>query len=251
MDETNQEQTAAYPVRITNHSKLKVYISSALDFFDKNKDTPILFHTLPPGYLTSSKDERERKRPRLDAGPSTDNPDQREPTKSRSQRAANSSTKPVTETIPRLITVVEIIKREFLKNLALKHSPRLAGLYQYTEIGCLEDVQKSNAEETSSVPSAGAEEEEDDLEELFDERAKEVVEALSGKNHVRRKRTPYMKITLSLTTIPALEEQGASYQAPTIRKLSKSAKSRARKREHKHRAEPGVENDGNSRETSE
>lgn len=257
MDETNQEQKAAYPVRITNHSKLKVYISSALDFFDKNNDTPILFHTLPPGYLTSSKDERERKRPRLDARPSTgakDTPDdQREPTatKSRSQKDAKSSTKPVTETIPRLITVVEIIKREFLKNLALKHSPRLAGLHQYTEIGCLEDVQKSNVEETSAAPSAGAEEEEDDLEELFDERAKEVVEALSGKNHVRRKRTPYMKITLSLTTLPALEEQGASYQAPTIRKLSKSAKSRARKREHKHRAEPGVENDDSTRETSE
>jgi hypothetical protein len=49
----------------------------------------------------------------------------------------------VTETIPQLITVVETIKHEFLKNLALKHSPQLAGLHQYTEVGCLEGLEDS------------------------------------------------------------------------------------------------------------
>ena len=46
----------------------------------------------------------------------------------------------VTSTIPRLISIVEIVKREFVKALAAKHSPRLAGLHQYNELGCLEDL---------------------------------------------------------------------------------------------------------------
>jgi hypothetical protein len=74
-------------------------------------------------------------------------------------------------------------------------------------------------------------------------------------NSVKRKCTPYMKITLSLNAIPTLAEQGAryvymtrsdsalllicpppfSYQPPSIRKISKSAKSRAKKRERIHR----------------
>lgn len=41
--------------------------------------------------------------------------------------------------VPRLISVVEIIKREYIKTLELKHSPRLHGLHQYNYFGCLEE----------------------------------------------------------------------------------------------------------------
>jgi hypothetical protein len=46
----------------------------------------------------------------------------------------------VTSTIPRLISVAEIIKREYVKVLESKRSLRLEGLHQYNEIGCLEDL---------------------------------------------------------------------------------------------------------------
>jgi hypothetical protein len=43
----------------------------------------------------------------------------------------------------------------------------------------------------------------------------------------RRNETPFMRITSEL---PELVEKNATYQPPTCRKLSKSAKGRARKR---------------------
>jgi len=224
MDDTAKEQNATHcTVRVTNHNKIKNFVSFALGFFDKSEDTSIMFHTLPHEFFPFP-GGKERKKPTDDTtsvGPKNNQP----------QR---STTRVVTETIPRLITVVEIIKREFLKNLALKHSPRLAGLHQYTEVGCLEDLQ--NSLETSFTVA------DESFDDLFDKRAHEVVEALSGKNHVKRKRTPYMKITLSLNAIPTLAEQGASYQPPTIRKISKSAKSRAKKRERNRRG--AKEDDG-------
>jgi len=56
------------------------------------------------------------------------------------ENSAPQSHSKVTSTIPRLISIVEIIKREFVKALAGKHSPRLAGLHQYNELGCVEDL---------------------------------------------------------------------------------------------------------------
>lgn len=45
-----------------------------------------------------------------------------------------------TATIPRLVSVVEIIKREYLKTLELESGESLSGLHQYNELGCLEDL---------------------------------------------------------------------------------------------------------------
>ncbi|KAF8922624.1 hypothetical protein CPB85DRAFT_1427913 [Mucidula mucida] len=42
-----------------------------------------------------------------------------------------------------------------------------------------------------------------------------------------------MKITLSLVELPELKDKGATYQPPLKRKMSKSAKTRAKKREKK------------------
>jgi hypothetical protein len=44
-------------------------------------------------------------------------------------------------TIPRLISVVEIIKREYLKTVEMNDSHVVAGLHQYNEIGYLEQRQ--------------------------------------------------------------------------------------------------------------
>lgn len=45
-----------------------------------------------------------------------------------------------TVNISRLISVTEIIKREYLKKLRETHSNRLSGLHQYNKIGFLEDL---------------------------------------------------------------------------------------------------------------
>jgi hypothetical protein len=50
-----------------------------------------------------------------------------------------------TACIPRLISVVEIIKREYLKKLHSTSASHLPGLHQYNKIGILEDSDASRA----------------------------------------------------------------------------------------------------------
>jgi hypothetical protein len=57
---------------------------------------------------------------------------------------------PSTLTIPRLITVAEIIKREYLLAMDAKLMPDLVGLYQYNEIGCIENGVENEAGEESA-----------------------------------------------------------------------------------------------------
>ena len=45
-----------------------------------------------------------------------------------------------TAIVPRLITVVEIVKREHLERLKVRRSPSLVGVHQYNEVGALEDL---------------------------------------------------------------------------------------------------------------
>jgi len=137
---------------------------------------------------------------------------------------ANTSLRTTTSTVSRLISVVEIIKREYLKTLETTHSTRLHGLHQYNEIGTLEDLGLVVA---SSNQAADAKELESAREV---ERSRNIIEAISSKHFTRRKETPFMRITLSTSELPELVEKNATYQPPTCRKLSKSAKGRARKR---------------------
>ena len=71
---------------------------------------------------------------------------------------------------PRLISVVEIVKREYLRNLATKRSSRLEGLHQYNEIGMLEDNQVPTVPEEDTAAGAA------------EKRSEKIIEALSGKN---------------------------------------------------------------------
>ena len=72
-----------------------------------------------------------------------------------------------TVTIPRLITVAEIIKREYLLAMDAKRMPDLVGLYQYNEIGCTENGVEIEADEEND--------------EGADDRSKMLAEALEGK----------------------------------------------------------------------
>jgi len=82
------------------------------------------------------------------------------------KKETNGGLSAATIAIPRLITVVEIIKREYLAAMNAKKSPQLVGLFQYNEIGSLED-QVENEKEEEEEESAG-------------DRMKMITEALSG-----------------------------------------------------------------------
>ena len=80
---------------------------------------------------------------------------------------------PSTSTVYRLISVVEIIKREYLKVLETTRSTRLLGLHQYNEIGTLEDLHPVVA----SSNEIGDEKELEDV-----ERTRHIIQAISGKH---------------------------------------------------------------------
>ncbi|KAF8805639.1 hypothetical protein BYT27DRAFT_7104018 [Phlegmacium glaucopus] len=189
-------------IRITSHGKIKCWVTSSLQLLlDEASDCKrVVLDTLPASVNISI--------------PPTDTPPRNTP----------ASFHPSTSTVSRLISVVEIIKREYLKVLETTHSPRLLGLHQYNEIGTLEDL---GIVVTPSNGTADAKE----LESARDvKRSRDIIQAISGRHFTRRKETPFMRITLSTDELPELIEKGATYQPPTCRKLSKSAKRRARER---------------------
>ncbi|KAG7091088.1 hypothetical protein E1B28_010143 [Marasmius oreades] len=168
----NSSSPEPHSVRITSGGKIKSWVKFALEFFEKeeNSNKPLVFHTLPS---TTSSSEQD---------PSASNP------------PVNTSN--VVNTIPRLVSVVEIIKREYIKLLELKHSTRLIGLHQYNQIGILEDlgiIEASPAEGTEDM-----------------QRQLELSMALEGKNFPKQKQTPYMKITLCCSEVPEFVANGAT-----------------------------------------
>ncbi|KZT65868.1 hypothetical protein DAEQUDRAFT_675993 [Daedalea quercina L-15889] len=173
-----------HEIRITNHGKIHTWVQFALDSLQKHPDIPLLFHTLP---VPKGKDVEPNKKSRLHASMST---------------------------IPRLISVVEIVKREYLKSLdpSSSQAGKFSGVHQYNQIGeCEQDEQDR---------SLGPEE----------ERRRAITLALSGKRHLRQHKVAYMKVTLSLRELPDLVSAGATYQQPEMRSLSKSARARLKRK---------------------
>ncbi|KAI6125136.1 hypothetical protein EDD16DRAFT_1560256 [Pisolithus croceorrhizus] len=105
-------------------------------------------------------------------------------------------------TIPKLISVVEIIKREYLRGHPV-------GLHQFNQL---------LFEDRSRVPVEG------------ENRADALLLALEGSSHPKQKLAPHMKITLCAKFIPEKPGQRETYQTPSVRKLSRAAKARARQR---------------------
>ncbi|KAJ8589486.1 hypothetical protein M405DRAFT_791617, partial [Rhizopogon salebrosus TDB-379] len=118
-------------------------------------------------------------------------------------------------TIPRLISVVEIIKREYLKILDVS-SGQLTGLHQYNELLW---------EERSGIPIEG------------EDRASGITRALEGKKYPKVSLAPSMKITLCRKALAGMhEKKDVTYQTPQTRRLSKTAKARKRKAEKEKNA---------------
>lgn len=262
------DPSVAHEIRITSHGKIKNWVSFALDHFQvriltctcyacayregiaqKYEDRPLVLHTLPP-----SKDKRPA------PGDESETQHGRPPHPPESERADSSEKEakaarlhPSMATIPRLVSVVEIIKREYLKTLdpALAQAGSLSGLHQYNEMGDLE--------EHGLVEGTGNEEQ---------DRLESLAHALQGRNQcvcprscfirvyliflarrsLKQKKTAFMRVSLCRKEAPELVRKGVTcvclgagaaapltdlcrrYQRPTVRKLSKSTRARLRKK---------------------
>lgn len=112
-----------------------------------------------------------------------------------------------TSCIPRLISVVEIVKREYLKGLGVG-----VGLQQYNQL---------LFEDRSQIPIDG------------ENRPDALRLALEGSSCPKQNLAPFMRVTLSTRLIPERPNARETYQTPSVRRLSKTAKARLRKRTKK------------------
>ena len=170
IDQNTPAKDHVQRLRITTHGKIKRYVAFSLRFLldvsslklsvdlnncfqQKDLDCKrVVLDTLPaPVDISISA---------TDTTPKNDVPDR-----------LHSST----NMVYRLISVVEIIKREYIKLLETTHSTRLLGLHQYNEIGTLEDL---GIVVESSNETAAADEE---LESTEVKRSRNIIQAISGK----------------------------------------------------------------------
>jgi len=192
---------ASHEVRITQSGKIHAWVQFALKFFEENEEKALVLHTLPVAAKGKSR-TNEITEPAAGEG----NGPQNKPLLPQGTEEKKGGPSVSTITIPRLISVVEIIKREYLAAMNTNRSPELVGLYQYNE---------------------GEEDAED--------RRKMITEALIGTKNVRIARSPYMKVTLCRKELVGMKAGRATAQAPLKRRLSKSAKERLKKRLRKEK----------------
>ncbi|KAH9011893.1 hypothetical protein EDB85DRAFT_615106 [Lactarius pseudohatsudake] len=195
-----------YEMRITQGGKIRACVDYALKFFEENEEKALVLHTLPAANKGGSV--------KIGAGVDADDNDETDI----AMKDKKKGLSPSTIAIPRLITVAEIIKREYLLAMDAKRLPDLVGLYQYNEMGCIENGVENEADEETDE---GAE-----------DRMKMLADALAGKN-IKIERTPYMRITLCRKELAGMKNRDTTAQAPLKRKLSKSARGRLRKRQAK------------------
>ncbi|CAE6528955.1 unnamed protein product [Rhizoctonia solani] len=190
MDPTpTTNDTSPHSMRIASHGKISLLVAFALKFLKENPTRPLVLHTLP---YKSGADAEETEVPEPD-------------TKKR-------KIEPSTTNVARLISVAEIIKREFKEG----------SLHQYNEIGCLDAPGSREGGLGAGVPSEpGA------------ERQAALQKVVEGKNHLPIKRIPYMKITLSQSQLPEGQVPNSTYQPPIIKKQCRGTRKRSRRRAKK------------------
>ncbi len=162
---------ASHEMRITQGGKIRAWVEFALKFFEacalsftksqlikfaqENEEKALVLHTLPAAakgkHTENASNDNEPQDP----------PPQGTDAIDKETRSGFSAS---TTAIPRLITVVEIIKREYLVAMNAKRSPHLVGLFQYNEMGSLEGQAENEEEEEVNE----------------NDRMKMITEALSG-----------------------------------------------------------------------
>ncbi|KAH7341848.1 hypothetical protein B0J17DRAFT_648174 [Rhizoctonia solani] len=207
MDPTpTNNDTSPHFMRIASHGKISLIVAFALKFLKENPTRPLVVHTLPHKSGTGT-EEKEASEP----------------------DAKKRKIEPSTTNVTRLISVVEIIKREFKEG----------SLHQYNEIGCVDTPDSLDGGPGAGVPSEpGA------------ERQAALQKVAEGKNHLPIRRTPYMKITLSLGELPESQVPNSTYQPPIVKKQSRGTRKRSRRRAKKATTEtnPAETTDDNADE---
>jgi hypothetical protein len=150
-------EIASHEMRITQGGKIHAWVEFALKFFEvcesiiiilhnktcmvtqENEEKALVLHTLPAAVEKAGADAGDSNEPQ-------EAPLQGIDAAGQEKKGFSTST----STIPRLISVVEIIKREYLVAMGARRSPDLVGLYQYNEMGSLEDqVEHEEGEESA------------------------------------------------------------------------------------------------------
>ncbi|WVQ77224.1 hypothetical protein IAR50_006907 [Cryptococcus sp. DSM 104548] len=165
-----------HKIRVTSAGKGGNYAQFGLQWLLDVPDVPIMYHTLPPSSSSSSSHPE---------GSSVSKPTPK----------AKDGLLPVTTTIPKLVTVVERVKREYIESLKAgrgekqdktgKGKGRDKGLWQYTETG-----------NWTPEPVVG---EGEDAEAALRR-------VLGGASRPKMKHHPYMSIILSTKPLPEMEK---------------------------------------------
>ncbi|KAH9969664.1 hypothetical protein BC827DRAFT_22513 [Russula dissimulans] len=182
---------ASHEVRITQSGKIHAWVQFALKFFEENEEKALVLHTLPVAAKGKSR-TNEMTEPAAGEG----NGPQNNPLLPQGTEEKKRGPSVSTITIPRLISVVEIIKREYLAAMNTNRSPDLVGLYQYNEVGSLEERVENESEK----------------EEDAEDRRKMITEALIGTKNVRIARSPYMKVTLCRKELVGMKAGRATHR---------------------------------------
>ncbi|KAF9517003.1 hypothetical protein BS47DRAFT_1390318 [Hydnum rufescens UP504] len=217
------KEESPHLMRITTHGKLRAFVTFALKFLEarNNPTRPLVLHTLHPSKpqvsavetLPVVSEAAETAEPDVNATPIAEET-QTEPPKKRQKMDT------ATNTVPRLISVVEIIKREFLAS-ARRRVMSAIPLVPW----------RANH---PRGPDRGNEEDQVDL-----------ILALSGKNYLNLRRTPYLKVFLCRRELPPGFVVNATYQPPLEPPpKSRSAKARERKRRKKLATAPPLASSG-------
>ncbi|CAE6435445.1 unnamed protein product [Rhizoctonia solani] len=182
------DETSPHSMRIASHGKISLLVTFALKFLKENPTRPLVLHTLP---YKSDADAEEPDAPKSDA--------------------KKRKIEPSTTNVARLISVAEIVKREFKEG----------SLHQYNEIGCLDEPHSREGVGIGVPSEPGA------------ERQAALQKVVEGKNHLPIKRTPYMKITLSQSQLPESQVPNSTYQPPIAKKQCRGTRKRSRRRSKK------------------
>ncbi|KZT41622.1 hypothetical protein SISSUDRAFT_1031146 [Sistotremastrum suecicum HHB10207 ss-3] len=225
-----------HQMRIVSGASIERYVAFALKYFEENPGRPLSLHTLPlsrtnPASVPAPDPDGEPKEAEAERDESMDEDSTPSAAQSNSTPMRSKRLSPTVHDIPRLLTVVEIIKREYLaarvrdaRGQTAKDGPpgEAKGLEQYNELKCLEDL------DTAPIES------EPNLKPLSDaERTEQLMAMLDGKNHLKIKKTPFMIVTLCTTTWMAAPTDATYQPAPPPTKVSRNARLKAKKKAKK------------------
>ncbi|KAL8284254.1 hypothetical protein RQP46_005003 [Phenoliferia psychrophenolica] len=233
---------AVAPLRITSSAKMTALIAFALAHLADPTNAPLAIHSLSPAAVAAS----------AHSGPATSTPviataPPPAPDPASTPLPPKASSSSSAAVLPKLVSVVEIIKRSFIpptspsdatapvpavedngkgKGRAMEapaggnaaggdaqrpakgKGQAVAGVHQYSHLGALEELGLAG-------PGAEGEDGEAGEEARQDQVALDWIKSGGGgTKRPKRKHTPYMVVILSSTLIPSLSESGFTYQPP-------------------------------------